>query len=112
MNAFLAAVHEGDFEALVAVLDPEVVLRSDRGPGAFRLIQGAREVARQAIMFSRLAQSVQPVLVNGVAGIVSWHPNGQVFSVMSFTIKAGKVVDIDVLGDPARLRQTDLTFLK
>jgi RNA polymerase sigma-70 factor (ECF subfamily) len=112
VDAFLAAVHRGDFEALVAVLDPDVVLRSDRGPGEFKLIQGAQAVAQQAMMFSRLAQSVQPVLVNGVAGFVSRLPNGQVFSIMSFTIRSGKIVDIEVLGDPARLRRLDLNLLK
>ena len=112
VDAFLAAVQRGDFEALVAVLDPDVVLRSDRGPGAFKLIQGARAVAQQAMMFSRLAQSVQPVLVNGVAGIVSRLPNGQPFSVMAFTVRSGKIVEIEILGDPGRLQRLNLTFLK
>ena len=112
VDAFLAAVRGGDFEALVAVLDPDVLLRSDRGPGAFRVIHGAQAVAKQAIVFSRLAQSVHPVLVNGAAGIISWLPNGQPFSVMAFTIRSGKIVDIEVLGDPARLRRLDLTVLK
>jgi RNA polymerase sigma-70 factor (ECF subfamily) len=105
------AVRGGDFDALLAVLDPDVVLRSDRGPGVSRVIRGARAVAEQARMFSRLAGSVQPVLVNGVAGIVSRLPGGQPFSVMAFTVKGDKIVEIDVLGDPARLRRLGLTVL-
>lgn len=112
VDAFLAAARGGDFEALLAVLDPDVVLRADRGPGASREIWGARAVAEQAATFSRLAESAQPVLVNGVAGIVSWLPGGQPFSVMGFTIRGGKIVEIDVLGDPARLRRLDLTVLE
>jgi RNA polymerase sigma-70 factor (ECF subfamily) len=109
VDAFLTAVRGGDFDSLLAVLDPDVVLRSDRGPGASRVIRGAQVVAEQARMFSRLAESVQPVLVNGVAGIVSWLPSGQPFSVMAFTIRSGKIVEIDVLGDPARLRRLNLS---
>jgi RNA polymerase sigma factor (sigma-70 family) len=111
VDAFVAAARGGDFDALLAVLDPDVVLRSDRGPGAFRVIRGARAVADQARVFSRLAGSVQPALVNGAAGIVSWLPGGQPLSVMGFTIKSGKIVEIDVLGDPDRLRRLDLTVL-
>jgi RNA polymerase sigma-70 factor (ECF subfamily) len=112
VDAFLAAARGGDFEALLAVLDPDVVLRADRGPGASREIRGARAVAEQAATLSRLAEAVQPVLVNGAAGIVSWLPGGQPFSVMGFTVRRGKIVEIDVLGDPARLRQLDLTILE
>jgi RNA polymerase sigma-70 factor (ECF subfamily) len=111
VDAFLAAVRVGDFEGLVAVLDPEVVLRSDTIPGGLKEIRGARTVAEQALMFSRLAESVQPVLVNGAAAIVSWRPGGQLFSVMGFTIKGNRIVEIDVLRDPARLSRLDLTVL-
>jgi RNA polymerase sigma factor (sigma-70 family) len=111
VDAFLAAVRRGDFDALVAVLDPQVTLRADRGPGASKVIRGARAVAEQAVMFSRLAESVRTVLVNGVAGIVSWLPNGQLFSVMAFVVKSGKIMEIDVLGDPVRLQRLDLTLL-
>lgn len=72
------------------------------------VIRGAQPVAEQARMFSRLAGSVQPVLVNGTAGIVSWLPSGQPFSVMAFTIKSARIVEIDVFGDPARLRRLHL----
>jgi RNA polymerase sigma-70 factor (ECF subfamily) len=112
VDAFLSAARGGDFEALLAVLDPDVVLRSDRGPGASRMIRGARAVAGQALMFSRLAEHVQPLLVNGAAGIVSWRPDGQPFSIMGFTVRGNRIVEIDVLGGPERLRQLDLTIVK
>jgi RNA polymerase sigma-70 factor (ECF subfamily) len=112
VDAFLSAVRGGDFEALVAVLDPDVVLRSDRGPAVSRIVRGARAVAEQALMFSRLAEYVQPVLVNGAAGIVSWRPGGQPFSVMGFTVRNSKIVEINVLGDPERLARLDLKLFK
>ena len=88
VDAFLAAVRGGSLEALLEVLDPDVVLRADRISGGLKEIRGARTVAEQALMFSRLAQSVQRVLVNATAGIVSWLPGGQRFSVMGFTVEA------------------------
>lgn len=112
VDAFLTSARGGDFEALLAVLNPDVVLRSDRGPRAFREVRGARAVAEQARIFSQFAESVQPVLVNGVAGIVSWLPDGRPFSVMSFTVERGKIVEINVLGDSDRLERLDLRFLK
>jgi len=111
VDAFLAASRGGDFEALLAVLDPDVVLRADRGgvvAGAWREVRGARAVAEQALSFSRLALLVQPALVNGAAGIVSWLGGGQPFAVMGFTVRRGKIVAIDVLAEVARLRQLDL----
>lgn len=108
VDAFLAAARDRDFNALVAVLDPDVVVRADRGalasgePGETR---GAQAVAEQALMFSRLAGSAQPVLVNGAVGIVSWLPDGQPFSIMGFTVRAGKIVEIDVLADPKRIAE-------
>ena len=116
VNAFLAAVRAGDFEGLIAVLDPDVVRRSDHIPGELNEIRGARTVAEQAIMFSRLAASAQPVLVNGAAGIISWLPDGQPFSVMGFTIQrqvdGNRIVAIDVFRDPVRLGRLDVTMLK
>ena len=113
VGAFLAAAHDGDFDALVAVLDPDVVLRADRGPGpgALTAIRGAQTVAKQALTFSgRTAPGliVRPALVNGTAGIVSWRPDGQPFSVMGFMVARGKIVEIDVLADPERLRRLNL----
>jgi len=97
VDAFLAAVRGGDFGALIAILDPDVVLRADRGPGESTEIIGARAVAERARTFSRLSGAVQPVLVNGAAGIVSWRPDGKPLSIMSFTIKDGRILAIDVL---------------
>src|SRR6516165_3871452 len=114
IDAFLAAARGGDLEALLAVLDPDVVVRADRGgvpPGVSRELRGARAVAEQALTFSRLVRFARPVLVNGAAGIVSWLPEGQPFSVMGFTIRRKRIVEIDILADPARLRRLDLTVL-
>ncbi len=109
VDAFLAAARGGNFEALVAVLDPDVVVRSDHG--TLREIRGARRAAEGALMFSQLVHSVQPVLVNGVAGIVSWRPDGRAFSVMCFTVKGNRITEIDVVRDPDRLRRLDLTAI-
>jgi SnoaL-like domain len=114
VDAFLTAARSGDFDALLAVLDPDVVVRADRGavpPGASREFRGARVVAEQALTFARLVATARPVLVNGAAGVVSWLSGGQPFSVMGFTIRHGKIVEIDILADRARLRQLDLTVL-
>ena len=110
VDAFLAAARGGDFDALLAVLDPDVVLRGDRGAvpaGASREVRGARAVAEQALTFAQLGQFAQPVLVNGAAGFVV-APGGRLFSVVGFTVSGGKIVEIDVLADPARLRRLGL----
>jgi RNA polymerase sigma-70 factor (ECF subfamily) len=112
VDAFFAAARGGDIEALVEVLDPDVLLRSDQVRGGVKEIRGARTVAGQALMFSRFAEFVQPVLVNGAAGIVSRLPDGQPFSVMGFIVRNNKIVEIDVLRDPARLSELDMTVLK
>jgi RNA polymerase sigma factor (sigma-70 family) len=112
VNAFLAAARDGDFDALVAALDPEVVLRADRGaiPGASRIARGARAVAEGALSFAELARFARPALVNGAAGLVV-APHGRPFSVMGFTISGGRIVEIDILADPARLQRLDLAML-
>jgi RNA polymerase sigma factor (sigma-70 family) len=113
VDAFLAASREGDFEGLVATLDPEVVLRSDGGTlraDASHEVHGARAVAERAFMFRRLAQFAQPALVNGGAGLVTVR-EGEPVSVMGFTVTGGKIVEIDILADPARLGELDLTVL-
>lgn len=109
VDAFFSAVRDGDFDALVAVLDPDVVVRSDQGK--LREIRGARAAAESARKFSHLAQWVQPVLVNGVAGVVSRLPDGQVFSIMSFVVKDNRIAEIDIVRRPDRLRRVDLTVL-
>ena len=113
VDAFFAAARDGDFEALVAVLDPDVVLRSDGGaerPGASVVVHGATAVAERAMTFARLSPFVRPALVNGAAGVVV-APRGRPFSVMGFTVTGGKIVQIDALADPARLRELDLALL-
>jgi RNA polymerase sigma-70 factor, ECF subfamily len=113
VDAFFAASREGDFEALVAVLDPHVVLRADGGAGrpeVTAVVHGAEAVARRASTYAHLAPYVRPALINGVAGVVV-TPQGRPFSVMAFTVRNGKVVAIDALSDPARLAELDLTVL-
>jgi RNA polymerase sigma factor (sigma-70 family) len=114
VDAFLAAVRDGDFEALVAVLDPAIVLRADGGAvkGMSRLVRGAQTVAAQAATFSKLGLSNQVVLVNGDIGIVSRLPEGRLFSVIGFTIAGGKVVEMDILADPDRLGRLDLSAIE
>jgi RNA polymerase sigma factor (sigma-70 family) len=113
VDAFFAAAREGDFDALVAVLHPDVVLRSDGGtarPGATHVVHGAEAVGRRAMTFARLSPFVRPALVNGAAGVVV-APRGRPFSVMAFTVRDGKIVAIDGLADPDRLKELDLTVL-
>ena len=108
VDAFLAASRGGDFGALLAVLDPEVVLRADYGAaGASRLVRGARAVANQALTYSRLAPFSRPALVNGAAGAVT-APGGEPLAIMGFTVAGGKIVEIDILADPERLGRLDL----
>jgi RNA polymerase sigma-70 factor, ECF subfamily len=113
VDAFFAAARDGNFDALVAVLHPDIVLRSDGGalrPGASVIIHGAENVARQALTFARLSPFVRPALVNGAAGVVV-VPRGRALSVMGFTVRDGKIVEIDAIADPERLRDLDLTVL-
>jgi RNA polymerase sigma factor (sigma-70 family) len=113
VDAFLAAARNGDFDALLAVLDPDVVVRADVGalaPGASRETRGAAAVARQALSFPGDGVLVRPALVNGVAGAITIR-NGRPVAVGAFTVRGGKVVSLDILADPARLRRLDLTVL-
>jgi RNA polymerase sigma factor (sigma-70 family) len=112
VDAFLAAVREGDFDALLAVLDPDVVSRADQSPlpGLPTVRRGARAVASGALAFSRLAPSARPALVNGAAGLVATS-EGRPFSVLAFTVVRGKIVEIDVILDPVRLARLDLAAL-
>src|SRR3984893_17142063 len=114
VDAFLAAVQDGDFEALVAVLDPAIVLRADGGAvkGMSRLVRGAQAVVAQAATFSKLGLSNQVVLVNGNIGVVSRLPDGRLLSVIGFTIAGGKVVEMDILADPDRLSRLDLSAIE
>ncbi|MGB9075472.1 MAG: RNA polymerase subunit sigma-70, partial [Terracidiphilus sp.] len=112
VDAFLAAVRAGDFEALVAVLDPDVVVREERIPGAPHELRGARVVAGQALQFAHLAKTAMPVLVNGAPGVLSRSAEGQLFSLMHFTVEEDRIKEIDVLRDPDRLRRVDVTALE
>ena len=112
VDAFFAAARDGEFEALVAVLDPDVVLRADGGAHAdlTALVRGAENVARRAVLFARMSRHVRPALVNGVAGVVVVQ-EGRPFSVMAFTVVGGRIVAIDALADPERLAQLDVSVL-
>ncbi|WP_030017323.1 sigma-70 family RNA polymerase sigma factor [Streptomyces monomycini] len=113
VDAFLTAARDGDFEALLAVLDPDVVLRADTGagfPGLARTVRGAHEVAGRALAFRRTAHGARYALVNGAAGVVT-VVDGAPLSVMGLTVVGGKIVAIDILADPERLRGLDLTAL-
>jgi len=113
VDAFFAAARDGRFKDLVAVLDPEIVLRSDGGllrPAANALVEGPEAVASRAMTYASLAPWVRPALVNGVAGVVVTPPDG-LFSVMAFTVRGGRVVAIDALADPERLADLDIARL-
>jgi RNA polymerase sigma-70 factor (ECF subfamily) len=110
-DAFRAAARSGDFERLLAVLDPDVVLRSDGGasrPGLTSFVRGARAVAQNALSFRKFAESSTRILANGIPAGVAWAPDGSPMAVVALTVRAGRVVHIDVLADPARLSQLDL----
>jgi len=112
VDAFMAAAREGDVEGLVAVLDPDIVLRADGGPlaGFSRVVRGAKAVAGQAATFSsdKIGLSNQLVLVNGQLGFVSRLPDGRLFSVTGVTITGGKIVEMNILADPERLGRLEL----
>lgn len=113
VDAFLAASRRGDFDALVAVLDPDVVLRSDGGaarPGLNLILRGGRTVAGRAAMFAKFAPLARPVLVNGAPGFVVVDERGPL-SVMAFTVAADRIVAIDVLADPERLERLGVATL-
>ncbi|REE97021.1 sigma-70 family RNA polymerase sigma factor [Thermomonospora umbrina] len=112
VDAFLSAARGGDFEALVSLLDPDVVARSDAGAlrGGASLARGAATVAGQALTYARFAMVAEPALVNGSPGVVALA-EGRPMSVMAFTIVDDKITALDILADPERLALLDLTFL-
>jgi RNA polymerase sigma factor (sigma-70 family) len=112
VDAFLAASRDGDFDALIAVLHPDVVYRADRGAAAGGSVEvrGAGTVAGQAAAFSQRGLLIRRVLINGTPGVISSR-DGRPFSVIGFTVTAGKITEIDVIVDPDRLRQLDLSAL-
>jgi RNA polymerase sigma-70 factor (ECF subfamily) len=114
VEAFLAAARDGDFEGLLAVLDPDVVLRADSGPGlplATVEVRGAVEVASRAQSYARLGLVNRAVLINGSFGMMALR-DGEPFSVGAVTVRGGRIVEIDILADPERLSQLDLTALE
>ncbi|HEY3726735.1 MAG TPA: RNA polymerase sigma factor SigJ [Solirubrobacteraceae bacterium] len=114
VDAFHAAARDGDFDRLVAVLAPDVVLRADQGAvpaGVSIEVRGAEAVASRALTYSRLDLLNEPALINGAAGFITTR-EGQLFAVGSFTVSGGKIVEIDILADPERLNQLDLTRLE
>jgi RNA polymerase sigma factor (sigma-70 family) len=111
VEAFLAAARDGDFEGLLAVLDPDAVLRADLGPAAGSgEVRGAEAIARQAVTYLRLGLALELTMVNGAVGLVATR-DGEPFSVSGFTVRGGRIVAMDILADPARLHQLDLTVL-
>jgi hypothetical protein len=111
VEAFLAAARDGDFDRLVTLLDPDVVSRADFGPArGVRETRGAAAVARQALGYAKLGLDMRPALINGVPGGVAFL-HEQPFSVGAVTVRNGKIVELDFLNDPERLRLLDLTIL-
>ena len=109
VDAFLRASREGDFEGLVAVLDPDVVLHQDFGDGV-RELRGAEVVASRAQAYSQLGLEIHPALINGAVGAVATR-DGRPFSIGAITVRDGKIVEMDFLADPERLAQLDLRVL-
>jgi RNA polymerase sigma-70 factor (ECF subfamily) len=113
VDAFVAASRAGDFERLLAVLDPDVVVRTDGGLARRELvplIRGADAVARQAMSFRQFVGTSTRALVNGIPGGVAWLPDGRPFAVVALTVQGDRIVVVDVLADPERLGQLDLTL--
>jgi RNA polymerase sigma-70 factor (ECF subfamily) len=111
VEAFMTASRGGDFDALVAVLDPDVTLRVDFGPGAIgKLVRGAREVASNALLYSRYAPYARIALVNGALGVVT-VVDGKLFSVMAITVRDDRVSELNILADNERLSELDVSFL-
>jgi len=113
IDAFMTAARTGDFEALVATLDPNVVLRADGGSALAALsaeVHGALDVARQAALWSQVDLTMRPALVNGAAGAVVMR-DGAVFAITSVLVRNGKIAEMDFLVDPERLARLDLPVL-
>ena len=112
VDAFLAALRGGDFDGLIAVLDPDVLVRTDAtvARGGTQEVRGARNWAKGAVAFGRGARYAQPALVNGTVGLVV-APRGRLFRVLSFTFAGGKIAQVEVIGDPVRLQALELAVL-
>jgi RNA polymerase sigma-70 factor, ECF subfamily len=111
VEAFIAALRAGDFEGLLAVLDPDLVVRADMAAGAPPTeIRGAAVWAKGAVAYGHLAQLTQPALVNGAIGVVV-APRGRLVRALRFTIANGKITEIEVIGNPARLGELDVSIV-
>ncbi|WP_097274820.1 RNA polymerase sigma factor SigJ [Streptomyces sp. TLI_55] len=112
VEAFMSAARGGDFEALLAVLDPDVVLRADSGAlvggaAVSKLVRGAKPVAEQAVLFRQFAQFAELALVNGAIGVINAQ-EGQLLSVMGVTVVDGRITELHILADPERLARLDV----
>jgi len=110
VEAFMAALRAGDFEGLLAVLDPDLVVRADMAAGAPTEIRGAAAWAKGAVAYGHLAQLAQPALVDGAIGVVV-SPHGRVVRALRFTITNGKITELEVIGNPARLGELDVSVI-
>ena len=110
VEAFIAALRAGDFERLLAVLDPDLVVRADVS-GAPTEIRGAAAWAKGAVAYGHMARLTQPSLVDGAVGIVV-APQGRLVRALRFTIANGKISEIEVIGNPARLAELDVSILE
>lgn len=110
VDAFFAAGRAGDFDRLVAVLDPDVALRGDFGPGQSRSLRGAAAVAGQARAYAAPEREARPAVVNGAAGAVIFVA-GRATAIMGFVVRDGRIAAIDVLADPARVARVDVSAL-
>ena len=107
VDAFFAAARAGDLQGLISVLDPDVVVRTELGGGRSRTARGAEEVARSALTYANPRAELQPVLVNGGAGVVA-RVAGRPVALLAFTVRGGKVAAVDGINDPRRLALLDL----
>ena len=110
VEAFIAALRGGDFEGLLAVLDPDLVVRADMAAGAPSEIRGAAVWAKGAVAYGHLARLTRPALVNGAIGVVV-APQGRLVRALRFTIANGKITEIEVIGNPARLGELDVSIV-
>jgi RNA polymerase sigma factor (sigma-70 family) len=110
VEAFIAALRAGDFEGLLAVLDPDLVVRADMAAGAPAEIRGAAAWAKGAVAYGHMARLTQPALVDGAIGVVV-APRGRLVRALRFTIADGKITEIEVIGNPARLGELDMSIV-
>jgi RNA polymerase sigma-70 factor (ECF subfamily) len=110
VDAFIAALRAGDFEGLLAVLDPDLVVRADMAAGAPTEVRGAAAWAKGAVAYGHLAQLTRPALVDGAIGVVV-APRGKLVRALRFTIADGKITEIEVIGNPARFGELDVAIV-